>query len=175
MSVDDVTDDNSDDDVALNADQLPVDGCVSGETDVKELQERDDSLSACWEMVKAGKRDCVIDNGYLAERICECIRLSLYSIWLLCCLFSFCIFVSGSQLGWAIAENEVHAIIWALSQIGRIVCGYQFAEVCEYNLLQYVFYLKCQIVALVSVFTLSTPEVLRMWWLITSHVCESCQ
>jgi len=165
VSVDEVTANNSEDSV-LNTDQLPVGDCVSGETDVRELQEKDDSLSACWEMAKAGKGDCTIDNGllyhsdqvegqrvhqlcapsaklnvvmqmahnsvisgYLAEKIRKYVQLSLHFVWLLCCILSWCIFVSGPQLGWAIGENEVHAIIWALSQCGGIVCGYQIAVV----------------------------------------------
>jgi len=28
------------------------------------------------------------------------------------------------------------------------VCGYQIAVVCEFNLLQYVFHLKCQVIEL---------------------------
>jgi len=35
---------------------------VSGETDVKQLEERDDSLSACWEVAKAGK--CYLAEGW---------------------------------------------------------------------------------------------------------------
>ena len=146
VSIADDTDDDSADDVVLDVDQLPAGGCVSGETDVKEPQEKDDSLNACWKMVRAGK-------DYLAERMGEYVQFSLYFVWLVCYILSFCIFVSGSQWGWAAAENEAHAINWAFSRFGDIVCGYQIAVMCEYNLLQYVFYLKFQVVVLLPVVT----------------------
>jgi len=79
VSVADGTDDDSDDDVDVNGDQLYAGGCMSGETDVKQLEEGDDSLSACWDVVKAGK-------GYLAERMGEYVQFSLYCVWLVCCL-----------------------------------------------------------------------------------------
>ena len=133
---------------------MPVCDCVSGETNVRELQEKDDSINACLEMAEVGKGDYITDNGllyhsdqvegqtvcqlcvpsvkqnvvmqmahnsvfgdYLAEeKTCKCIQLSLYFVWLLFCILSFCIFVSGSQLGWAIVETEAHTINWALSR-----------------------------------------------------------
>ena len=125
MSVAEDTDDDSDDDVDVNGGQLSAGGCVSGETDVKQLEERDDNLSACWEVAKAGK-------GYLAERMGEYVQFSLYCVWLVCCTLSFCIFVYGSHWGGATVENE--AIVWAFSQSGGTVCGHQLAMVCKYDL-----------------------------------------
>jgi len=71
VAVEETCDDNNDDDVVLNADQLPAGGCVSGGTDIKQLEERDDSLSVCWEVARTAK-------GYLAERIGECVRFLLH-------------------------------------------------------------------------------------------------
>jgi len=65
VSIDEDNDDNSDEDVVLNADQLPAGNCVNGDTDLRKIQEKDDKLCACWEMAKAGKGDCIIDDGLL--------------------------------------------------------------------------------------------------------------
>jgi len=123
--VEETCDECNDDDVVLDADQLPVGGCVSDGTDVKQLEERDDSLSAFLEVAMAGE-------GYLAARIGECVRFLCHLVWLVCCIWSFCVFTYGSQWGGATAENE--AIVWAFSQSGGTVCGYQDAMVCRYNL-----------------------------------------
>jgi len=78
----------NDDDVVLNADQLPAGGCVSDGTDVKQLEERDDSLSAFLEVSRVGE-------GYLAEGIGKCVRFlfhfflagMLYSVILYFCVW----------------------------------------------------------------------------------------
>jgi len=56
--------------------------------------------------------------------------------------------VSDSRWGGATAEHEAHGL---LVNLGGIVCGYQIVVVCEFNLLQYVFYLKCQVAELIPV------------------------
>ena len=81
--------------------------------------------------------------------------------------------MSGSQWGGATAENEAHANIWVFSEFGGIVCDYQIAVVCEFDLLQYVFYLKCQVIELL-------PVCMRMMWIFgntrgTENVCEVFQ
>jgi len=111
---------------------------VSDGTDVKQLEERDDSLSTFLEVARAGK-------GYLAERIGKCARFLFHFVWLVCCTLSCCIFVHRSQWGGATAEKET--IVWAFSQSGGTVCGYQVAMVCKYNM----FYLECQVVELLLV------------------------
>ena len=65
VAVGETCDNSNDDNDVLNADQLPAGDCVSSDTGLRELQEKDDSLSACWEMAKAGKGDCIIDDGLL--------------------------------------------------------------------------------------------------------------
>jgi len=125
ISVADGTDDDSDNGVDVNGDQLHVGGCVSDGTEVKQLKERDDSLSAFWEVARAGE-------GYLEEKIGVCIRFLCHFVWLVCCIWSFCVFMYGSQWGGATAENE--AIVWAFSQSGGTICGYQDAMVCRYSL-----------------------------------------
>ena len=48
---------------------MPVCDCVSGETNVRELQEKDDSINACLEMAEVGKGDYITDNGLLLSLI----------------------------------------------------------------------------------------------------------
>ena len=47
VAADQACNDSNDDDVVLIADQLPVGECVSSDNGLRELQEKDGSLSAC--------------------------------------------------------------------------------------------------------------------------------
>ena len=98
-------------------------------TTIYSMEERDDSLSAFWEVARTGKT-------YLAERIGECVLLLFHFVGLICCILLFYIFVYDSQLGWAIIEKEAYAIIWALNRFREIVYGSHITVMCDHNPLQ---------------------------------------